>query len=65
MDAAIRIGLELRDQYLIQYRPSNQTWNGMYRRITVEVAPPGFPQLRAYWRQGYYAAEPACAVPTW
>ena len=64
MDAAIRIGLELRDQYLIQYRPVNQNWNGTYRRITVEVAEPGFPQLRAYWRQGYYAAEPACVLPT-
>ncbi|MGA2714823.1 MAG: VWA domain-containing protein [Bryobacteraceae bacterium] len=64
VDAAIRIGIELRDQYLIQYRPSNQNWNGMYRRIAVEVAPPGFPQLRAYWRQGYYAAELSCAVPT-
>lgn len=64
LDAAIRIGVELRDQYLIQYRPSNQNWNGTYRRITVEVAEPGFPQLRAYWRQGYYASEPACVLPT-
>ncbi len=64
MDAAIRIGLELRDQYQIQYRPANQIWNGLYRRITVEVAPPGFLQLRAYWRQGYYAAESPCLLPT-
>ena len=64
-DAAIRIGLELRDQYRIAYRPVNQTWNGLYRRITVEVAPPaGFPPLRVYWRQGYYAAQSPCGLPT-
>jgi VWFA-related protein len=64
-EAAIRIGLELRDQYRIAYRPVNQTWNGLYRRITVEVAPPaGFPPLRLYWRQGYYAAQSPCGLPT-
>jgi VWFA-related protein len=64
-DAAIRIGFELRNQYVIAYRPANQNWNGKYRRITVETAAPGFPQLRTYWRQGYYAAAgTACAVPT-
>jgi Ca-activated chloride channel family protein len=65
MDAAIRIGFELRNQYLIEYRPANSNWNGTYRRITVEVAqPPGFPQLREYWRQGYYAVQPGCVIPT-
>jgi VWFA-related protein len=64
VDSAIRIGLELRSQYLIAYRPANQNWNGAYRRITVEGSqPPGFPQLRLYWRQGYFAAAPPCAVP--
>jgi Ca-activated chloride channel family protein len=64
-DAAIRIGFELRDQYVIAYRPANQNWNGLYRRITVETTAPGFPQIRTYWRQGYYAAtETPCAVPT-
>lgn len=64
-DAAIRIGFELRNQYLISYRPLNQNWNGLYRRIAVETAAPGFSQLRASWRKGYHAAESACAaVPT-
>jgi Ca-activated chloride channel family protein len=64
-DAAIRIGFELRNQYVIAYRPENQNWNGLYRRITVETAAPGFPQLHTYWRQGYYAAAgTSCAVPT-
>ena len=63
-DAAIRIGLELRDQYMIAYRPANQNWNGTYRRITVAGSlPAGFPPLRFYWRHGYYAAPSPCAVP--
>jgi Ca-activated chloride channel family protein len=65
VDAAIRIGFELRNQYLIEYQPENQNWNGMYRKIAVEVAQPfGFPQLRAYWRQGYYALPKPCLLPT-
>jgi VWFA-related protein len=65
VDAAIRIGFELRNQYLIEYRPENQNWNGLYRKITVEVTQPfGFPQLRAYWRQGYYGLVPPCVLPT-
>ena len=64
-DAAIRIGLELRDQYVIAYRPLNENWDGAYRRITVEPArQPGLPPLRLYWRQGYYAAGLPCSRPT-
>ena len=64
MDAAIRIGFDLRNQYLIEYHPVNQNWNGMYRRIAVEVAPlSGFPRLRANWRQGYYGATQPCVAP--
>jgi Ca-activated chloride channel homolog len=65
VDAAIRIGFQLRNQYLIEYRPANQSWDGLYRRITVEVTQPfGFPQVRAYWRQGYYGLPQPCVLPT-
>ena len=63
-DAAIRIGFELRSQYVVAYRPGNRTWDGHYRRITIQTAAPGFPQLHAYWRQGYYSPPPACADAT-
>lgn len=63
VDAAIRIGFELHNQYLIAYRPANQNWNGQYRRITVEATVPGFPQLRLYWRHGYNAVASPCTVP--
>jgi Ca-activated chloride channel homolog len=64
MGAAIRIGFDLRNQYLIEYHPANQNWNGMYRTIAVEVAPPpGFPRMRVNWRQGYYGAVQPCVAP--
>jgi Ca-activated chloride channel family protein len=53
---AARIGLEIRNEYLLGYRPMNQNWDGKYRHITVKlVQPPEIPHLRAYWRRGYYA----------
>jgi Ca-activated chloride channel homolog len=49
------IGIELRNQYVLAYSPSNQEKNGKYRRIEVKVRPPqGLPPLKARWRLGYY-----------
>ncbi|HBY63395.1 MAG TPA: VWA domain-containing protein, partial [Solibacterales bacterium] len=55
-DVAAKIGIELRNQYVIGYTPSNQARDGKYRRILVKVVQPkGLPPLRATFRQGYYA----------
>jgi VWFA-related protein len=55
-DVAAKIGIELRNQYVIGYSPSNQERDGKYRRITVKlVQPKGLPPLRPTYRQGYYA----------
>lgn len=55
-DVAAKIGIELRNQYLIGYSPKNQARDGKYRHVQVKlVQPRGLPQLRATWRQGYYA----------
>ena len=44
-DIAAKIGVELRNQYLIAYTPSNTERNGKYRRITVRLVPPrGLPK---------------------
>jgi VWFA-related protein len=51
-----RIGLELRNQYLLGYSPTNLERDGKYRRIKLELAPPaGMPALRVQYRQGYHA----------
>jgi len=53
---AEKIGIELRNQYIIGYSPKNLERNGKYRRVQVKlVQPRGLPPLRAFWRLGYYA----------
>jgi len=55
-DIAAKIGIELRNQYILGYSPKNQERNGKYRRVHVKlVQPRGLPPLRAFWRMGYYA----------
>ena len=51
-----RIGSELRNQYLLGYSPARPARDGKYRQIKVTVVPPAnTPELRANYRQGYYA----------
>ncbi len=55
-DVATKIGIELRNQYVLFYNPSNRERDGKYRRVQVKlVQPKGLPPLRAFWRTGYYA----------
>jgi VWFA-related protein len=51
-----RIGNELRNQYLLGYLSANSARDGRYRRIKVVLANTGSrPQLKPYYRLGYYA----------
>ena len=53
---AERIGLELRNQYLLAYSPSNRSSDGKYHRVQVKLLQPDeLPLLKARWRNGYYA----------
>ena len=55
-DIASRISAELRNQYVIGYRPSEVKKDGNWRKLKVRlIPPPGFPQLLVHYRQGYYA----------
>jgi hypothetical protein len=55
-DIAAKIGIELRNQYLLGYTPANAVRDGKYRKVTVKlVQPKGLPPLKAFWRLGYYA----------
>ena len=55
-DIAAKIGLELRNQYILGYSPSNKERDGKYRKVKVTLSQPkSLPPLRAFWRLGYYA----------
>jgi Ca-activated chloride channel family protein len=55
-DIAEKISIELRNEYVIGYKPSNMVRDGRWRRIRVKLDPPrGLPPLQVYNRTGYYA----------
>jgi VWFA-related protein len=55
-NVATRIGIELRNQYVLAYSPSNREKDGKYRKVEIKVAEPaGMPHLKVRWRLGYYA----------
>lgn len=55
-NSAAKIGLALRNQYVIGYAPAASRGDGKYHRVQVKVIKPrGFPRLRISWKRGYYA----------
>jgi Ca-activated chloride channel family protein len=55
-DIAAKIGMELRNQYVLGYRPSNKAHDARWRKIKVKLrAPKGLPPLNVFARTGYYA----------
>jgi Ca-activated chloride channel homolog len=51
-----RIARELRNQYTIGYRPSNDKLDGSWRKVLVRINPPkGTPKVKVRTKQGYYA----------
>ena len=56
-DVATKIGVELRNQYVLGYRPTNPAYDGKWHKIHVKLTPPkGLPPLRVYAKTGYYAS---------
>jgi Ca-activated chloride channel family protein len=57
-DVAKKIGIELRNRYILGFSPENQMHDGKYHHVMVKVVPPrGLPPLQAHWRVGYNAPE--------
>ncbi len=55
-DIAEKISTELRNQYVIGYKPKDMSRDGKWRKVRVKVnPPPGLPPLTVYARTGYYA----------
>jgi Ca-activated chloride channel homolog len=55
-DIASKIGMELRNQYVLGYRPSNKAHDARWRKLKIKLrAPKGLPPLTVYSKMGYYA----------
>lgn len=55
-DVAEKIGLELRNEYVLGYRPKNESRDGKYRKVEVKlVKVEKLPRLKSRARGGYYA----------
>jgi Ca-activated chloride channel family protein len=55
-DIATKIGMELRNQYVLGYRPSNKAHDARWRKLKIKLrAPKGLPPLSVYSKTGYYA----------
>jgi len=55
-DTASKISMELRNQYVLGYRPTNLKHDGKYRKVKVKIsAPRGLPPLHVDAKYGYYA----------
>jgi len=55
-DAATQISVELRNQYVLGYRPKDPKYDGKWHKIKVKMLlPRGSPALTAHAKRGYYA----------
>lgn len=55
-DIARKIGIDLRNRYVLGYAPANRARDGRYHSVQVKLVPPrGLPPLVAHWRLGYFA----------
>jgi len=54
-NTASAIWAELRNQYVLGYRPSNRSTDGKWRKVKVRLRPPrGLPPLQIHAKSGYY-----------
>lgn len=57
-DIAAKIGMELRNQYVLGYRPRNRERDGRWRKIKVRLQKTkGLPPLNVFAKAGYYAPK--------
>jgi Ca-activated chloride channel homolog len=55
-DISAKIGIELRNRYVLGYSPTSVVRDGRYHKVEVKVVQPkGLPKLTAHWRTGYFA----------
>src|SRR5258708_33997077 len=62
-DIATKIGMELRNQYVIGYRPSNKAHDASWRKLKIKLrAPKGLTPLSVSSKSGYYTPR-HCVFP--
>ena len=55
-DIAAKIGVELRNRYVLGFVPQKQVRDGRYHTLQVRIVPPkGLPTLKPFFRRGYNA----------
>jgi Ca-activated chloride channel family protein len=55
-DVAAKIGIQLRNEYVVGYVPAPKPTDGKWHKIKVKLIPPkGLPPLSVYAKKGYYA----------
>jgi Ca-activated chloride channel family protein len=55
-DICTKIAVELKNQYMLGYRSTNESKDGAWRKIRLKVNPPkGLPNLNVRGKTGYYA----------
>jgi Ca-activated chloride channel family protein len=55
-DICHKIGLELKNQYVVGYSSTNQAKDGKWRKLQMKIEPPrGVPRLNVRSKSGYYA----------
>jgi Ca-activated chloride channel homolog len=52
-----QIAHDIRNQYTIQYKPTNPQSAGGYRTVKVEAQARGYKKLQVRTRSGYYAGQ--------
>ncbi|HWC96049.1 MAG TPA: VWA domain-containing protein [Candidatus Sulfopaludibacter sp.] len=58
---AHQVAHDIRNQYTIEYSPTNAAMDGSYRKIQINVSGPG--KLQVHTRSGYYATPDAVNLP--
>ncbi|MBZ5490605.1 MAG: VWA domain-containing protein [Acidobacteriia bacterium] len=55
-DVAMKIGIALRNEYIIAYKPATKPHDGKWHKIRVKLLPPkGLPPLHVSAKEGFYA----------
>jgi Ca-activated chloride channel family protein len=61
-DICFKIGVEIKNQYVIAYRSTNSTPDGKWRKLRVSAHVKGTGDLRVRARSGYYAPADTTAI---